>query len=118
MSQNALNIIERIRLYKDQNPMAAVYILTDEAEAAELLTVLAATTNNQSKQELDEHRRKSLIRASNEYRKAVLEKRAMQYIQDMDQPLELYDLTITCPHDVKITPLAASVEVANRELLQ
>jgi hypothetical protein len=91
------NVLTKIAFLAELNPKWTEYVITDASLADELLLALAAlfSTIVQSN-DLGKDQRGAMRRYGQEYRKAVLQGKSLQYIHELpaDELIELAGLTI------------------------
>ena len=95
-------VIERMAAYREQNPEATEYSLSDETEAGQLLQMMADQIR--AAMQLREHRRdrrrlNEMRQTEHAMRRAFAEGRALHYIQSLahDDELEIYGMKLVVP---------------------
>lgn len=91
--------LERLAQYAEEHPEKNEYRITSELEAAEILTMLAATLKLGAKQTRDREYAKKLRDFSHVYKLQVKRGNALEYIRQLSEEEELviYGMKLTAP---------------------
>lgn len=86
---NPSEMMNRLAVWRESHPDITDYVIHSDEEANNLLIVMGAILTDQAPHEPDHNVRKSMIEASKDARKAVIECRALSYLTDLTAEADL-----------------------------
>lgn len=91
-----VTIVDQIKAYSEENPLATSFYLETERQAKEILLSMAATLKLVSKDVKNPVELAAIVDCANKYRKAVIHDKALELFRSMtdEDRLEMFGLKL------------------------